>query len=408
MKLDRTAAGLEAQLRVSGFGRFFAAGFLGFWLAGWAAGEAFVVWILSAGAWSLLTGEPPDAGRERLRPELALPAGLFLLLWLSLWTLGGIAAARELLRLLFGRDRMLVRYDGVEIERSYGLLRSRRALRRDEIRRFYQSPTKTVLNIETTRGTIELTRLGTAEERTELAEALSAELKLPPEPETEGALPEGWCEILSPERDYVLVKDPAMRRKQAKATWIVCAVVSSIALYVISTVLQQPEMWGIALVLAAGALLIAWGGVWLSFGRNEWRLDKGRIVLQRRFGQNRTTRFEAVSLELDEDRSGEDGTSYLLSGVAANVPAEPRSYKTGKHLRVIHRQTEDAAEPRKLGQWLSERCQLSLVDRTTAEAKGKELEQLKGQLANSGRLGRAALRIVERYVPRQRPPDGRA
>ena len=71
-------------------------------------------------------------------------------------------------------------------------------------------------------------------------------------------------------------------------------------------------IFSIAITSAAG-----WGAIWLSFGRKEWRLGNGRMVLQRRFGQNRTEQFEGVSLELVEDNSGEDGPSYLLMAVAA-------------------------------------------------------------------------------------------
>ena len=85
MKLEGTSAGLEAELRIAGFGRFFGAAFLAVWLAGWAVGEAFALWILGVGAWSLLTGQPPEVGRAPLRPELALPVGLFLLFWLAFW-----------------------------------------------------------------------------------------------------------------------------------------------------------------------------------------------------------------------------------------------------------------------------------------------------------------------------------
>ena|SRR5437879_893267 len=96
MKLERTAAGLEAQLRSAGIGRFFGATFLAVWLVGWAVGEAFALWMLVVGGCSLLTGQPPEVGREPIRPELALPVGSFLLFWLTLWTFGGVMAVREL------------------------------------------------------------------------------------------------------------------------------------------------------------------------------------------------------------------------------------------------------------------------------------------------------------------------
>src|SRR6185503_82552 len=130
----------QACLAVKGIGRFFSAGFLACWLAGWAVGEAFALWFLCAGAWALLTGHAPGVGRQPLRPEVALPVGLFLLFWLALWTLGGVMAGRELLRLLFGRDRIRMGHDTLEIEHSYGLFRSREKLQRNELRRFYRRP----------------------------------------------------------------------------------------------------------------------------------------------------------------------------------------------------------------------------------------------------------------------------
>ena len=395
MKLERTLEGLEARLRMAGIGRFFEAAFFTVWLTFWAVGEALVLGILIVGAWSLLTGQPPGRGREPLRLESVLPMGLFLLVWVSFWTLGGVMAGRELLRKLFGRDRIIVRRDGIEIEQSYGLFRCRRILRRDEIRRFYQNPTTKALYVETARGMIEATRMGSVAERAELAEALNAQFKTASPPKVEGALPDGWCEILSPEHDSLLVKDPATRQKQARASWIFCAAMALVALLVISKTSQQPELWGIAALLIVGAALAACGGAWLSFGRNEWKLEKGRLVLQRRFGRNLTTRFEAVSIELVEDNSGE-GTSYKLCGVGANAVTGPCWHSVGKNRRIIHSQSEDATEPRKLGQWLSQRCQVPFADRATAEAKALELEELKVQLANSGRFGRAALRVVER------------
>lgn len=407
MKLERTSEGLNAELRVTGISRYFGAAFLAFWLVGWAVGEAIVLWILAVGAWSLFTGRPPEPGRQPFAPAAALPTGLFLLFWVTLWTFGGLMAVRELLRLLFGRDRMLATEGGLEIEHKCGPLRSRKKLLREEIRRFYRRPHSAALCVETSRGTTELTRLGSAAERAELEHALNAEFPmLAAEQSAEGALPAGWCKITSPEHHTVLVKDPSTRRKQAIVAWGVFALISSPVLYLLFATQMQPSTWALALSLVAVAGLVGWGAVWLSSGRREWRLENGRLILQSRFGQNLTTRFEAVSLELIEDTSGEDGTSYHLTAVAAAAPPRPCSYRIGKHRRILHSQTDDPTEPRNFGLWLVQRCHLPFEDQTTSEAKAKSLEELKQQLANSGRFGRAALRLIERFTPPDRQPRG--
>jgi len=143
-----------------------------------------------------------------------------MLIWLLFWTLGGIAASRELLRLLFGRDRFVVRNDGLEIEHSFGLFRSIERLSHQDIRRFYQAP--------------------------------------------------------------------------------------------------------------AGAAL------------------------------------------------------------SAAVPGK------GPQRRTIYHQSHDPTEPRNLGLWLSQRCQIPFADLTTAESKAKELQALKEKLAGSGRVGRAVVGVIDR------------
>jgi hypothetical protein len=404
MKLERTARGLEARFQVTGLGRFGGAAFLALWLIFWAAFEVLVLWVLAKGSWALLTSHPPAAGHQPLALGVALPLGLFLLFWLSFWTLGGLAAGHELLRLLFARDRIVATLKGLEIAHGYGLFHSRREVGRDEIRRFYRQPSGSTLCVETTLGAIELTQLGTADELAELEQALNQEFEVEAQPAPEGALPRGWREVVSPERDRVLVKDPAVRRKQALAMWIVCMPIASGAFYLALTAVARPDLRALALMLAAIAVAVGWGAVWLSFGRDEWRLDKGRLVLQRRFGMNRTRRFEAVSVELAEDHSGDSGPWYELKAVAASARSETRPHQAWRHRRTIHRQPDDPTEPRNLGLWLSQRCQLPVADRTTAEAKSKELDALMQQLADSGRLGRAASRLIGRVASSRYPP----
>jgi hypothetical protein len=403
MKVEQTGSGLEARLNVCGFGRFFGAAFLAFWLAGWAIGEGVVLWILGKGAWSLLTGAPLGSDDKPIAFGVVIAIGLFLFVWLFFWTLGGVAAGRELLRLLLGRDVVLAGDNGLEIRHWYGLFRSVQRWPRDEIRRFYRISARAPLCVETRRGTTEVTRLGTVGERAELEQALNEEFGIQAQPVPARALPKAWCEVLSLEHDSVLVKDPAVRRKQARTAWIASAAASLVPLYLLSEARDRPDLLGALLFFFTLAGAVGWGAVWLSFGRGEWRLDQGRLVLQRRFGGNRTQRFEAVSLELIEDNSGEDGPNYLLTAVAAGAPAWTRSQSTSKQRRTIHSQMNDPTEPRNFGLWLSQRCELPFTDFTTAQAKAQELDALKQQLAGSGRFGRVVLRIIERLAP---PPPG--
>jgi hypothetical protein len=371
MASEMSEIGLTVELKVKGFGRFIGAGFLTCWLAGWAVGETVAISVLAVGAWSIVTKRPPGVGHDPVSLMAALPIGLFLLVWLTFWTFGGIAAGRELLQLLFGRDRFTVQHDGLVIEHSLGLFRSVVRLSRNEIRRFYPTSAGAALSVETARGTKVLTRLGTRAERAELEETLNREFNIPPQPALAGALPKGWCEELSLERDPVLVKDPAIRRKQARTAWIVFALLSSLWLYFLASGRARSDYLSgiiVLLILSAG---VGWGAFWLSHVRDEWRLKKGRLVLQRRFGQNRKERFEAVTLELVEDRSGDDPSFELQAAAVGAAPLTGLRRTPTRHRRIIHSQSDGPTEPRNLGLWLSERCQVPFADLTTAEAKAK-------------------------------------
>ena len=405
MNVERNDAGLEAQLRIAGIGRFFGAAFLTFWLTGWVIGEAVAVWLLVKGGWSLVTGQLLYDGQKSTELSAALAAGLFLVVWLVLWTFGGVAAIRELLRMLFGRDTVRAGTDGLAITQRSGVFRSITRIPRDTIRRFYVASVNAPLSVETTSGTAIVTRLGTFSERTELEQMLNSEFMLPSQPQGLGALPAGWCEILSPECDAIVVKDPVVRSKQARTTWVVCAGLAMIPAYLLAEAQEWSQVLGTALFFAILSGLAAWGATWLSFGRNEWKVEKGRLLLQRRFRRNLTPRFEAVSLELDEDRSGDDGTRYVLTAVTAGAPPPTGVYASRKFRREIYSKSEDPTVARNFGVWLSERCQVPFADRTTWVAKQRDLVVLKEQLTGSGRWGQLAVRVIERLEPPSRPRE---
>jgi len=388
MNLTRTFQGLEVILKASGYGRFGGAAFLLVWLAFWIVGEVLVGWILIRGGWSLLTGQPPGEGWETLETAPALGVGVFMLFWLAFWTLGGVLAWREVLRLLAGRDRLVLRPDALMVERGFGVFRSRQEIPRDQVRRFHRRAHGNILFADTIRGGIELTRYGTAVEFEELAAALNADWKLIPDAPPGGVLPVGWHETLAPEGDAILIKDPVVRRKQAAVAWFVFLLLAPVAVYILQASIAQLSLLALGAIVAAGAGLAGWGAYQLTYCRDEWVLGTGSLRLQRRSRARAEPRFEAAALRLREDRDSDGDPWFKLVAVSAAASSALSLREARRHERVIMGVSGDPFEVRNLGRWLEQRCRLVLEDGTTAEAKAHEVAQLRAQLAASGRLGR--------------------
>jgi len=384
----RTFQGLEVTLKATGYGRFGGAAFLLVWLAVWVVGEVLVGWILIRGGWSLLTGLPPGEGREMLETAPALGAGVFLLFWLAFWTLGGVLAGRELLRLLAGRDRLVLRPDALMVERGFGLFRARQEISREQVRRFHGRAHGNILFADTIRGGIELTRYGTAAEFDELAAALNADWKLSPDAPPGGVLPVGWNEMLAPEGDAILVKDPVVRRKQAAVAWFVFLLLAPVAAYILQASIAQLSLLALGAIVAVGAGFAGWGAYQLTYCRDEWVLGTGSMRLQRRSRGRAEPRFEAAALRLREEKDSDGDPWFKLVAVSAAASPALSLREARRHERVVMGVAGDPTEVRNLGRWLAQRCGLPLQDGTTAEAKAQETELLRAQLAASGRLGR--------------------
>jgi hypothetical protein len=388
MNPTRTFRGLEVELKVSGFGRFGGAAFLAVWMAFWVVGETLVAWILIHGAWALVTGQPPGEGKPPLETGPALGVGLFLVAWLALWTLGGVLAGRELLRLLFGRDLIVAGPDGVTVERGFGLFRTRETIARDRLRGFRRRATGNILMADTAGGTVELTRLGAGDALGKLAEVLNGEYRLNPAVASGGALPRAWVEAVAPEGQAILIKDPAVRRKQAAIAWVAFVALATVAGFVIQAALATPSLGALGAILAAAAGFMAWGAYRLSYVRDEWRLETGRLRLQRRTRGRVETRFEAAGLRVKEERDSDGDPWYRLVATRHAAAGVLSPQEARKQERLLLGVAGDPAEALNFGRWLQHRCALPLDDGTTAEAQARERADLQRQLAASGRLGR--------------------
>ncbi len=402
------------RLKPQGAGRFVSAAFLLFWLCGWAVGEGFALWILGKGASALLTGESPADGGAPLEAGPAVAFGAFLLLWLALWTLGGIAAMGAVLRLLWSEDRLIAHAGGLTAVRFRGPFRRTREFPRDTVRRIVLVPRNDTLGVEMARETVELSCLGTRAEREETARALRSELGLSPdETATEpgvatepavATLPKGWQEIITPEGERALVSDLATRKIQARVLGFVTLGMGTVALFLLGQSMGLPALLPLGLISMAASLALAWGTVWLARGRMEWRIEGGKVTLRRRFRSSVRDVFEAHRLELTirSDSDGDDWFTLEAVAHAVDAPAAgPAPIKPAKNRRGVTSSIHDPDTPRKLGAWLAGAAKIPFENRTTREAREAEVAVLRMQLEQSGRLGRFAARLLVKAMERR-------
>ena len=407
MSGERTIEGWQVRLRSRGAGRYLGGAFLAFWLCGWAVGEAFALWILIKGALALLTGEPPDPGQEPLQLGPALMVGAFLILWLTMWTIGGIAAIAELLRLLWGEDRILVAAGRLTVTWMRGPVRWSRAFDRDAIRRVSLVGRDDHLALETVRERVNLSGLGGRAERIEAAKALRAELGIPEEPAGPAAIPPGWEEIITPEGERALVVDLSTRRKQARFASVVAMLLAALAFALARESVRRLELIIPAFIVLAFTVALAAGAMWLARGRWEWRIGTGRLTLRKRYGASLRDVFEARRLMLDRSTDSDGDSWYELTALAeAEKPPAPApiQWRTArpKNRRVVARLMNDPSGLRDLASWLSRQTGLELDDLTTPEARAVQLAELLAALENSGRFGRWAAKMVGRLGERQK------
>ncbi len=402
---QRTELGREFLLRPRGFGRFLSAGFLAVWLCFWTAGEGIVLWILTRGTMSLLSGAPPGPGHAPLRLGPALAVGSFLLVWLALWTVGGIAAMHELLRLTVARDHVSAGPAGLTVLHRLGPFRSTREIPRDDLRRVYLVPRTGVLTAEHRTGSVSLSGLGTPGEREEIAAALRAELRLEDRDTADHgamALPDGWQEIADPEVGIALVPDLGTRRKQARVSTVVALAASAVALVLVLESWKDPTLLPLAAMACTAAAGMGWGAAWLARGRLEWRIGVGSVTQRRRFGGRVSDRFRACRLEITESRDGDGDAWYALDAIAPDaVTLSPPGRRQDR--RTVVKRIHDPDVPRRIGRWLAHRAGIPLEDRATEEARSRDLARLKEQLRGAGRFGPVALRWIERFESRRRP-----
>lgn len=387
----------EFAFRPRGRGRFVGIAFLALWLCLWAAAEAFVLFVLGHGLWSLLTGSPGFGTGAPLQWAPALAVGAFLLVWLSIWTLGGVAAIEELLRLSWAEDRLVLERDALVSRRRLGPRARTVAIPLAEIRRVFAQPATSALTVQRGESLVTLTDLGTSSERIDAAERLRTALRLPDEDEAGdlAALPAAWEVVSGPGGERLLVRDLQARRTQTAVLAIATAVVWAGLAVLVREALIEPTLWVVTLMASVLAAWLGWRTLWMVRGRHEWRLEPGRLIRQRRFGGVVTVLGQAEALTLTESRDSDGDAWYHLD--ASVVPPDlPRAGNAPLTVRITH-SIHDDTDARCLGLWLARQTGVALHDRVPTETERRAaLEHLVEQLPTSGWFGRLVARLLGR------------
>jgi len=388
----------EFVFRPRGRGRFVGIAFLALWSCLWAVAEALVLFVLGHGLWSLLTGSPAFGTGAPLRWAPALAVGAFLLVWLSIWTLGGVAAIQELLRLSWAEDRLALERDALVSRRRLGPHATTVRLPRSEIRSVFAQPATSVLMVQRGESLVALTDLGTPSERAEAGQRLRAALGLPDEDAAAelAALPADWEVVSGPAGERLLVRNRQTRRTQTVVLAIATAVVWAGLALLVREALIEPTLWVVTLMVAVLAAWLGWRSLWMLRGRHEWRLEPGRLIRQRRFGGAVTVIGHAEALTLTESLDSDGDAWYHLNASVVLPPDLPRAARAPRTIRITHA-IHDDTDARCLGLWLARQTGVALHDRVPTETDRRAaLAHLVEQLPTSSRFGRFVARLLGR------------
>ncbi len=340
-------SGSTRSLRPSGIGRYITAAFLSVWLAGWIVGEVFAISMLG-----LLFSSIAGAFREHLpawSADLVASGGvafalLFLLFWLTFWTIGGIAALTHLMRSLVGEDVIGLTDSGFELVRRAGPFRRRYSFDRSGIRRLRIRPHDKAVVADTAKGTRVITTFGLPAERDEVADWLSRHLGLSDAAGT-GTPPATWEVRTEGEVAYLSKVRPGARFTRSLISWLLTAGIAS-AWYA-SLDAEASAGHVPALVLT---LLVAAGAAATTWGRRELIVRPGELIFRRRLATWTAERaFRSARLELTHETDSDNDSHYKL--IVADAAGR----------RTVHSQVHDSGEVVDLAQWLAGRTGFPLT-----------------------------------------------
>jgi hypothetical protein len=364
-RVERTLEGMRVTLRPRGRGRWVGAALLTVWLCGWAAGELFAGGFLIALVGASVGLAPASANIPT--GLAAVGIGAFLLVWLSIWTLGGMAASQALARSGWGVDILIVGVNRWTLRRGVGPWGRSRRIDPSDVQHLTLRGNGGNLVAELDGGTVMLTSFGTSADRRWLLQLLrrSARLEEGATGETAPRRRSGPQPArLASHRMEVLPDGTTRVSRTARSQmgqagcflflslfWNgVVGVFVALGLGLIpagnhGSGAMAPGKWGYWLfltpfILVGLGFLLGFG--WAALGREEWLVFPNSFQVRRRLlGYQRATRHTdgSLALTMRTDRNGDESWRLLL--------------EAGGKVRVLD--TGDPAGLRALGRLLAER-----------------------------------------------------
>lgn len=318
--------GEEVVLRATGWIRLLPAAFLLFWLCGWAVGEVVVVFILLGplsdplvtALREVLPGSWPRP--RRFAGSTPWPVLAFLAIWLVFWTWGGLTAVWQLLRLLAGSDRFVIRPGGFSLRRSAGPFGRTRDFAASDVSSVYADVRRSRL-VAVVGGTEQVLCSGTPAPVAEwLAARLRSALGLLEPRSAEGRergtglsaeppVPADWTARPLPEGGSLLSPPSARSRRTAGCALTVAVILTTFFVIALFATGARREAPGAALLLGLVTVAVDLLCGWAAFARDSWLLGPGVVARIRRLGpweRRREVRHGTLAVSVSTDSDDDD------------------------------------------------------------------------------------------------------
>jgi len=295
-------------------------------------------------------------------PWIAIAA---LLLLYSIWVIS--AGIMAIIWMTWAEDQLALDQEALWLLQKRGPLVSSLTIPRKNIRSLFIKPANSMIMIALKSNLIPLTCFGTHAEQNQAVVQLCKALALPDNSASvlHECLPSSWHETDGPNGERLVIQNPKTRRREA----LILAILTTMVWLGLILLCRERQSELNLMAVELGLLLLgSWMvrvTIWMFWGRDEWRIEHGKLIHQRRFASTVTELAEARALKLSKisfQFPGEDEhISYHLKAVNL-VELSFRSFRISPQKSTLIESSLDLGELRHLAQWLSQQAAIPLHD----------------------------------------------